>query len=231
MPRGMQAGVPLGFVYKQYLPRPASIQPCLLTTIYLYTTDRKENCVLRHLQRDLASKDSRCKRLNIETNDEKSQAIYYYRRHRTVEAHLALTGGNISFLNHIKYLGVIFDRRITRRIHIEPKAFRRFIRGYPFFKSERLSANIKLTPHKTLIRSIMTYAYSACEFAAGTCLLKLQRLQNKIHCTTCNFPRCTHVHEMQAVFKILYVYDFFTKNYARSKHKSHKITKIVYLQH
>jgi hypothetical protein len=63
---------------------------------------------------------------------------------------------------------------------IEAKAFKTFIRIYSLFKSERLRANIKLTLHKTVTRSIMTYACPALELAAGTYLLKLQRLQNKV---------------------------------------------------
>jgi hypothetical protein len=49
------------------------------------------------------------------------------------EAHLTLNGRNIPFINHVKYLGVIFDKRITWRLHIqmtEAKAFRTFIRIY-----------------------------------------------------------------------------------------------------
>jgi hypothetical protein len=55
--------------------------------------------------------------------------------------------GTSSFVNQVKYLGVIFDRKITWRLHIEMiegKAFRTFIRVYSLIKSERLSANIKL---------------------------------------------------------------------------------------
>jgi hypothetical protein len=39
----------------------------------------------------------------------------------------------ICFVNHVKYLGVIFDKMITWRWHtemIEVKAFRTFIRAY-----------------------------------------------------------------------------------------------------
>jgi hypothetical protein len=42
---------------------------------------------------------------------------------------------------------------------IKAKAFRTFIRLYTLFTSERLSANIILTLHKALIRSVMTYAF------------------------------------------------------------------------
>jgi hypothetical protein len=68
---------------------------------------------------------------------------------------------------------------ITWELHIEmieAKVFRTFIRVYSLFKSELLSTNIKLTLHRTLIRSVMTYACSAWEFAADIHLLKLQRL-------------------------------------------------------
>jgi hypothetical protein len=44
---------------------------------------------------------------------------------------------------------------------IEAKAFSTFIRVYSLFKSDRLSANIKLTLHKALIKSVMTYASPA----------------------------------------------------------------------
>jgi hypothetical protein len=46
----------------------------------------------------------------------------------------------IIFVNHVKYLGVIFDKRITWRLQLEmteAKAFRTFIRIYSLLKSER----------------------------------------------------------------------------------------------
>jgi hypothetical protein len=55
---------------------------------------------------------------------------------------------NIPFVNHVKYLGVIFDKRITCRLDIEmieTKAFGTYIRIYSLFKNESLSANIKIS--------------------------------------------------------------------------------------
>jgi hypothetical protein len=63
---------------------------------------------------------------------------------------------------------------------IKAKAFRTFLRLCFLFKSERLSSHIKLTLHRALIRSVMTYACPAWEFAAEIHLLKLQRLQNRV---------------------------------------------------
>jgi hypothetical protein len=129
-------------------------------------------------------------------------------------SHLTLTGRNIPFVNSAKYLGVIFDKKVTWRLHIEmneAKAFSTFIRLYSLFKSERLSANIKLTLHKAVIRSVMTYASLAWEFAADTHLLKLQRPQNKVLRTIGNFPRRTPVRDLHIPFQIPYVYEYITK--------------------
>jgi hypothetical protein len=108
------------------------------------------------------------------------------------EVHITVNGRNIPFVNHVKYLVVIVDKRITWRLQvdtIETKAFRTFDRIYSLFRSERLSANIKITFHKALIRSVMTYACPAWEIAADTCLLKLQRMQNKDLRTTGKFSK------------------------------------------
>jgi hypothetical protein len=93
---------------------------------------------------------------------------------------------------------------------IEAKAFRAFITTYSLFKSQWLSTNIKLTLHKALIRSVMTYACPAWKFAADTHLLKLQRLQNKVLCTIGNSPRHTPVYELYKAFNIPYIYDYIT---------------------
>jgi hypothetical protein len=57
----------------------------------------------------------------------------------------------------------------------------------------------------------MTYACPAWEFAADTCLLKFQRLQNKVLRTIGHFPRRTPVRELHVAFEIPYVYNFITK--------------------
>jgi hypothetical protein len=94
---------------------------------------------------------------------------------------------------------------------MEAKAFRTFISVYSLFKSERLNAEIKLILHKALIRSVMTYACTAWEFALNKRLLKLQRLQNRVLCTIRNFPKYTPVRDLHMAFKLLYVYDYITK--------------------
>jgi hypothetical protein len=155
-----------------------------------------------------------CDRWNIKINEDKAQAIYFSHQRRQPDSLLTLNGRNIPFVNSVNYLGVIFDNRMTWKLHIqtiEAKAFRTFIRLYSLFKSERLSAKIKLTLHRALIRSVMTYACAVLKFGTETYLLKLQRLQNKVLRTTSNLRRCTSVRDMHVAFQIPYVYDYITK--------------------
>jgi hypothetical protein len=117
-----------------------------------------------------------CERLTIEINEDKTRTTYFTHRNRPPDSLLTLNGRNIPFVNSVKYLGAIFDKKMSWRLHIEmneAKAFRTFIIIYSIFKSERLSADLKLTLHKALIRSVMTYACPAWKFAAESHLLKL----------------------------------------------------------
>jgi hypothetical protein len=96
---------------------------------------------------------------------------------------------------------------------IEAKVFRTVIRINLLLKSERLSANNKLTLHKAMIRSVMTYACPAWELAADAYLLKLRRMQNKFLRTTGNFPRCTPIGDFPTAFNHPYVYNYIAKFY------------------
>jgi hypothetical protein len=83
---------------------------------------------------------------------------------------------------------------------IEAKAFRTFIRLQSLFKSERLSANIKLTLHKAPIRLVISYFCPVWEFAADSHLLKMQRLQNKIFRINSKFSGFTLVRKLPMAF-------------------------------
>jgi hypothetical protein len=78
-------------------------------------------------------------------------------------------------------------------------------------KSVRFSAKIKLTLHKALIRTLITYTSLAWELAADTYLLKLQRLKYKILLTIGNILRCTPIRDMYTTFNLTLVYDCITK--------------------
>jgi hypothetical protein len=57
--------------------------------------------------------------LEHKDNEGNAEAIYFSRRRRMPEDDLQLNGRKISFANSVKHFGVIFDRRMTRRLNIE----------------------------------------------------------------------------------------------------------------
>jgi hypothetical protein len=58
----------------------------------------------------------------------------------------------------------------------------------------------------------MTYLYACPTWEhVDAHLLKLQHLQNRILRAIANLDRCAPVRELQAAFKIPYVYDYITK--------------------
>jgi hypothetical protein len=167
MSRYMQAGVPQGSVlftplYKLYIndtPQTYGVNLALFADdTCLYATDPKESYVLGKIQRGLNSMAAWWERWNIKINEDKTGVIYFTHRNRPPDFLLTLNGRNIPFVNSVKYLGVIFVKRMTWRLHtemIEAKAFRISIRIYSLFISKRLT-DIKLTLHKALIGSVMT---------------------------------------------------------------------------
>jgi hypothetical protein len=150
----------------------------------------------------------------LKINEEKAQAIYFSHRHTPVEALLTMKGRHIPFANHVKYLGVIFDKKVTWKPHTETtatKALGIFLSIYPILKIERLSVGAKLIIYKALIRSMLTYACPAWEFAADSYLLKLQLLQNRALLTTGNLSRHNPICDLHRSFKITYIYDYVTQ--------------------
>jgi hypothetical protein len=96
----------------------------------LYTSDGRESYVLKKLQRGLKAMEGWCEKWNIKINKDKTQAVYFSKRLRRVEAHLMPKGRAITFVDTVKYLGVTFDRKITWKTHIDwivTKGLRTFI--------------------------------------------------------------------------------------------------------
>jgi hypothetical protein len=148
MPQEMQAGVPQGCVlsstlYNIYI-NDASQTPGVYLALFaddtpMYARDQKEGFLVKKIQPDLSSMETWCEHWNIKINADKTQGVYFSCSRQQPESHLTVNGQNIPSVNTVKYLGVIFNKKVTGRLHIEmieAKAFRIFIRIYPSFKSE-----------------------------------------------------------------------------------------------
>jgi hypothetical protein len=165
MPRIMQARVPQGSVlyptlFNMYIndtPKIIGVYIALFPDdTCLYAIECKEGHVLRKLQHGLNSSGPRAGTFKMtKTRHRRSTSLIELDRLslfiRPPESLLTSNGRNISFVNNVKYLRVIFDKKIAWRSSIkmtEAKAFRAFIRTYSLFKNERLSTNFKATLHK-----------------------------------------------------------------------------------
>jgi hypothetical protein len=157
-PRYMQVGVPQGSVLSPTLytciliitPKTIGVNLALFADdTCLYATESKEGYVLRKVQRGLISMSAWCERWNIKIDRDKTQAIYFSHQRRPPESLLTLNGRNIQFVNNVKYLGVIIDKRMTWRLHIETteaKAFRSFIRLYYLLAVPGMRCNASRKP-------------------------------------------------------------------------------------
>jgi hypothetical protein len=107
-----------------------------------------------------------------------------------------------------------FYKKNTLRIHIETiasQAIRTFISIYPLLKCEHLNINTELNLYKAFIRSITTCTCPTWELAADSCLLKLQRVQNKVLRTIGNLPRRTLNRDLHVAFTMPYLNDSVTE--------------------
>jgi hypothetical protein len=118
----MQAGVPQGSIlsptlYNLYIndtPQTIGVNLALfMDDICLYATESKEDYVLRTVQRGKNSMWAWCERWNIKVNEDKTQAIYFSHQKRPPDSLLTLNGWNIPIVNSVKYLRVIFDKRMA----------------------------------------------------------------------------------------------------------------------
>jgi hypothetical protein len=155
-PREKQAGVPTPTLYSLYIndtPKTPGVHLAFFADdTCIYATDRKDSYVQRKLQRGPSAMEAWCERSNIKSNEEKSRASYFSRRLRLVEDCLKLKGQNFPFEKDVRYLGVIFDRRITWRSHTDlsvTKALRTFVQIYAPMKSERLSMKSNMILYDT----------------------------------------------------------------------------------
>jgi hypothetical protein len=75
--------------------------------------------MVRKLQHGLSSIEAWCEWWYIKINEDKTQGIYFSHSLLLPVSRLTLNGRIIPFANNIKYLGVIFDKKITWRLHIQ----------------------------------------------------------------------------------------------------------------
>lgn len=131
----------------------------------------------------------------------KTVAVLFSRCATGSDIELTIGGTAVKVEKSAKFLGVIFDRRLSWGEHID------YVRGKC---QKRLNlmrsivgttwgANRKmlLTIYRALVRSVLDYGSMACDGASKTQLAKLQLIQNQALRLCCGAMRCTSVAAIQ----------------------------------
>lgn len=152
----------------------------------LMSSARRPKTIIKNLQLGLRRIAAFFESWKIRINPSKSQCIFFTRRIKASNkpsTGLKFEDIEISWSDEVKYLGVLFDKRITFKSHVDyacNKALK-FIRIlYPLInRRSSLYIDNKMLLYKSIFRAILTYGAPVWASCAKTHLLKVQRVQNK----------------------------------------------------
>ncbi|GBN12516.1 putative RNA-directed DNA polymerase from transposon X-element [Araneus ventricosus] len=153
-------------------------------------------------------------RWKVQVNSDKCQSVYFTRR-RSTPSPPKLYRRPIPWRDETKYLGVMLDKRLTYKTHVDEvrnKVTAVNIKLYYVMgKNSKLSLRNKLLLYKTLLRPIMSYASPVWGAAAKTHINKLETAQNKIARQITQAPWYVRNKQIQKELKLTSVLDYFRK--------------------
>ena len=150
---------------------------------------------MEDLKHHLTLFSSWAKKWHIQINPNKSQAKIFTLRRPDVLPNLTYQNQSITWLPHnktVKYLGVLFDKRLTWQQNIKHRialATSRVHQLYPILKkSSPLQLHVATHLYKAMIRPILSYASPIWAAAAKTNINKIQIFQNRFLRTITKAP-------------------------------------------
>lgn len=154
----------------------------------------------------------------IKINPDKSQCMFFTRRRNTMflpARNIVLDNKQIPWEDHIKYLGVILDKRLTYKNHVDYSIERanKYIKIlYPFInRRSELTLKNKLLLFKSIFRPILTYGCPVWGNCAKQHLTKLQICQNKILKIIYHLPKYFSTERLHERDNIEMISDFIQK--------------------
>ena len=133
---------------------------------------------------------------------EKSVAMLFTKKRKVGPLSLTINGTSLAFVDEFKYLGIIFDRHLTYKQHIEYliiKCMKR-LNLLKLLSGTYWGAGKEtlLTIYRTQIRSLLDFGMPAYFFASKYLLDKLQIVQNQALRICCGAMRSTPICVLQA---------------------------------
>ena len=147
----------------------------------IYHKNRSARFAHLAVQRHLNKIGSWANEWRININAENTKAVVFSKRTRLQLPVLKLHGEDIEYVPRCPYLGVILDRRMNWKPHVEVlrgKAHGSLTALSPLLRSS-LPSRTKLLLYKTYIRPTMTYAAPAWAFITKSSMQRLQAVQNR----------------------------------------------------
>ena len=188
----------------------------------------------------------------IKTNNQKVKAIVFTKRRPFINNNISVSKSKIPWYKNVKYLGIIFDPKLTFTCHINSitnKAIAMLILFHPLLnRNSKLSVDNKLNIYKMIVRPIICYAAPVWSLISKSNFNKLQVVQNKFLRLIGKFRKFTPIHVIHNKLGVEMIHsyirnlsiNYFNKienhnnqlissiRYVNSKYKHKKIMHIIY---
>jgi Reverse transcriptase (RNA-dependent DNA polymerase)/Endonuclease-reverse transcriptase len=149
--------------------------------IVIYATGQSIDVLRRNIQDAVNDVQNCLQNIGLGLAPTKTQMILFTKKYKIGQLSINVGSHNIQLSDSVKYLGVIFDKRCTWRTHIDYTC-RKARRGVNFMRaisarSWGASPTILTLLYKALVRSHLEYCCMCFAAAAGTYIIRLQRIQ------------------------------------------------------
>lgn len=219
--RRIEAGVPQGSVlgpvlfnlYINDLPRTTNTEVALFADdTAIFTSSWRTDTIVNRLQTAATKVNKYCQKWRIKLNPAKSETIMFTKRRPAGYSNVTLNGNQIEWSSHVRYLGVILDKRLTFTKHIKhlcDRAYAALFQLFPLFNPKsKLSSENKMLIYKSAIRPILTYGSPVWKQMCKTNYRKLQIIQNKSLRIISGLPRYTPIVSLHEFLNICYLNEY-----------------------
>ena len=234
-PRALRAGVPQGSVISPYIynlftsdiPRPPNVSLfAYADDLAVVATARSERFAHRRVQVALDQIAKFLSDWKLTPHPEKSQSITFSSRRKLLNKSITLNNIIIPRANTVKYLGVLFDTRLTWSQHITEtvKKGRQAIGMlYPLIsKGSRMSKHNKILLYRQVVRPMLTYGSVVWGTAAHEHISKLQVIQNRFLKLALEAPYRTSTAQIHEESGIDYISVYIKKAAVKTINKAQK---------
>ena len=186
--------------------------------LLLLPPEKDQTQLLKNLNSALDVYSKYCLKWKLKINGDKSEAMFFTRftsTRKNPRRQLKISNTDIPWKLAVKYLGLIIDKRLTFKSHIEntvikcEKVFRSL---YSLLnRKSKLNIGNKILLYTTIIRPIITYASPVWNSCAKTHKMKLQRTQNKFLKTILNVPPWFRTRTLHSICQVPSIEKFTAK--------------------